>query len=337
MTPMTPTRLIAILLLTALVGVAAPAAARAAPAVVAVDKPAAAVRDYWTNERMREAESVPAPPPPASPPAGPVPGTSGPPTYVPPASAGDPADARLLRGTAASRGAGSGVAVPVADPAAAAIRMHGKVFFTLPKLPGPNDFVCSGTAVNSRNRSVVMTAGHCVFDWEDRGGSATNWAFVPAYSDDDVRPFGTWPAKKIATTRKWRRNENLNYDVGAAIVRRNPAGRRLQSVVGARGIGFDQPRKQDYEIFGYPVKPPFLKTFEYSCSSPYRGADAGGVGGPPTMRADCTMTGGASGGGWVAGRKLLSVVSYGYGEVPSSLYGPYFSRTAKKLYKRVSG
>lgn len=334
---MTPPRLTATLLLTALLAAAAPAVATAAPAIVTVGKPAAAVRGYWTTERMRAAEPVPAPAPPAQPPApSAAAGTSAPPTYVPPASAGAPADAPLLRGTTASRGTASGIAVPVADPAARSVRMHGKVFFTLPKLPEPNDFVCSGTAVNSHNRSVVMTAGHCVFDREDHGGLATNWAFVPAYSGDDVRPFGTWPAKRIATTRKWRRDGNLNFDIGAAIVRRSPAGRRLQAVVGASGIGFDQPRRQHYEIFGYPVQPPFLKTLEYSCASRYRGADAGGVGGPPTMRASCTMSGGASGGGWIAGGKLLSVVSYGYGTTPTSLYGPYFSRTAKKLYRRVS-
>ena len=35
---------------------------------------------------------------------------------------------------------------------------HGKVFFTL----GGNDYVCSGTALLSGNKSVVWTAGHCV-------------------------------------------------------------------------------------------------------------------------------------------------------------------------------
>jgi hypothetical protein len=286
---------------------------------------------------MRKAEAVPVQPPsPAAVAPESVPQPSGPPTYVPPADASGPADAGLRRGTTSTAGTAGGPATAVADPASRASRMHGKVFFTLPKLPKPNDFVCSGTAVNSRNRSVVMTAGHCVFDWEDRGGRATNWAFVPAYNGADVRPFGTWPAKRIATTRQWKRDENLSYDIGAAVVRRSPAGRRLQSVVGARGIGFDQPRRQRYDIFGYPVLGAFQPELEYTCSSPYKGADDAVLDGPPTMRASCNMTGGSSGGGWIAGRKLLSVVSYGYGKAPTSIYGPYFSRTAKKLYRRVS-
>ena len=51
---------------------------------------------------------------------------------------------------------------------------HGKVFFTL----NGSNFVCSGTALNSSNRSVVWTAGHCLN--EGPGAFATNFAFVPA-------------------------------------------------------------------------------------------------------------------------------------------------------------
>ena len=47
------------------------------------------------------------------------------------------------------------------------------MFFTL----GGNDYVCSGTALLSGNKSVVWTAGHCVN--EGPGEFATNWEFVP--------------------------------------------------------------------------------------------------------------------------------------------------------------
>ncbi len=59
--------------------------------------------------------------------------------------------------------------------------MHGKVFFTIPSGPEAGDYVCSRTALNSRNRSVVWTAGHCVFDTDGRV-FATNWVFVPGFS-----------------------------------------------------------------------------------------------------------------------------------------------------------
>jgi hypothetical protein len=163
----------------------------------------------------------------------------------------------------------------------------------------------------------------------------TNFAFVPAY-DRGATPYGTWPARKLATTKRWRRDGNLRFDVGAATVRRRD-GSALQSVVGARGIGFDQPRRQRYSIFGYPKEPPFDGEREYRCDSRYRGGDMSGGPGPKTMRLSCDMTPGASGGGWIAGETLLSVTSYGYTSRPGKLYGPYLSRTAKKLYKRMRG
>ncbi len=49
------------------------------------------------------------------------------------------------------------------------------------------------------------------------------------------------------------------------------------------------------------------------------------------------MSGGASGGGWMASSTLLSVTSYGYVNEPNRLYGPYLSRGAKALYRAAAG
>src|SRR4051794_31271873 len=59
-------------------------------------------------------------------------------------------------------------------------RLNGKVFFTI----GGSPFVCSGTVVNSRNRDMVDTAGHCVSD--GAGNFYENWVFVPAYSSAET-------------------------------------------------------------------------------------------------------------------------------------------------------
>jgi V8-like Glu-specific endopeptidase len=326
-----PTRLALIAAL--LLALALPTAAEARPAVLDAPGSAAAIRDYWTKERMREAEPVAAPAATAtlSGPADPA----GAPSYVPPAAPGAPAQAGLRSGAAVTGGIAGRDAVAIADPAASGIRAHGKVFFTINKGAAPGDYVCSGTAVNSRNRSLVWTAGHCVFDYHDRGGRVTNFAFVPAY-DRGATPYGTWPARKLATAKRWRREGNLRFDLGAATVRRR-GGSALQSIVGARGIGFDQPRRQSYSIFGYPALGSFDGEREYRCDSRYLGGDMPGGPGPKTMRTGCDMTRGASGGGWIAGETLLSVTSYGYSSRPGSLYGPYLSRTAKKLYKRMRG
>ena len=77
---------------------------------------------------------------------------------------------------------------------AAPTSTHGKVFFT----EGSTNYVCSGTALTSANRSTVWTAGHCVN--EGPGAYVTNWSFVPAYKDG-AAPLGKWPATTLA--RRW--------------------------------------------------------------------------------------------------------------------------------------
>ena len=328
----TPFLLLGLLLL----AVALPHAASASGGTVTLDVAdrASAVRDYWTQARMRHADPVTVEAP-ASPAAVPPAAESGPPAYVPPAAAAaadGTGSAELQRGAAAGTTSAKRLATPVLDPAGKGTRAHGKVFFTVKGGTAPGDYVCSGTAINSFNKSVVWTAGHCVYDTQDGGGKSVNFMFVPAYANG-LDPYGTWTAKELATTKQWKRG-SLQYDLGAAVMRRTD-GRTLQSVVGARGIGFNQPRDQNYTAFGYPALGIFNGENEYSCSSSNRGADSPGGTGPATMAISCNMTGGSSGGGWVAGRTLLSVTSYGYDSRPDLLYGPYLSQTAKKLYKRV--
>jgi V8-like Glu-specific endopeptidase len=331
-------------LLLALLAPSIPAAAAAgatgATARLRVHQPAAEVEAYWTKSRMRAAEPVPTVLPGGPQAASARAADAASPSYVPPAAPGSEGDAQLMRGEAAATTTTSRAASPVLDPTAPKIRAHGKVFFTVVGGTDPGNFVCSGTAVNSRNKSVVLTAGHCVYDVDTGGGKSKNFVFVPAYQAG-AAPYGTWPAKSLATTRRWKRKGNLRYDVAAAVVKRDDAGQRLQSVVGARGIGFDQPRDQTYEVIGYPQLTPFDGTLEYECVGPYGGSDSAGSKGPAPMKVDCDMTPGASGGGWIAGGKtLVSVTSYSYGteyDPDGQLYGPYFSTTAKKLYKSVRG
>src|SRR4029079_12857300 len=122
---------------------------------------------------------------------------------------------------------------------------HGKVFFTL----GGVDYVCSGTALLSGNKSVVWTAGHCVN--EGPGAFATSWAFVPAYKDGSA-PFGVFSATNLFTTSAWGNSGDFSYDEGAAVV--GPAsGVALTDAVGGRGISFSYNRSQHYQSHGYPA------------------------------------------------------------------------------------
>lgn len=305
-----------------------------------MEEPAREVREYWTDARLRAAEPVDAPEL-----SGAVPDAAGQgassaassPAYVPPS----PSAPRLRRGRGSAQDIFPGdTRQEITDPGAPEFSAHGKVFFTVPAGDNAGDYVCSGTAVNSRNRSVVWTAGHCVLP-EESGGFVTNWIFIPGYSED-AQPYGQWPAKRLATTGPWQESRNIKYDLGAAVVRRSPEGERLSNVVASRGIAFDQPRDHLYSAYGYPAVPtPLAPEFsgerEFRCVSRPLGTDNPGTAGPATTSIECDMTGGSSGGGWIVDSTLLTVTSYGYQLELETLYGPYMSTGAKSLYRNVRG
>jgi len=203
---------------------------------------------------------------------------------------------------------------------------HGKVFFTL----GGGDYVCSGTALLSGNKSVVWTAGHCVN--EGPGAFATNWQFVPAYKDGSA-PLGVYVAENLLTPTAWKNSGDFSYDLGAAVV--GPAsGTALTDRVGGRGIAFNTSRSQTYQSYGYPAAPPFTGERLWRCTSPLQTSDTGAN--PATLGIGCDMTGGSSGGGWVVGSNVVSVNSYGYDNQPDVMYGPYQGSVAQSLYNAAA-
>jgi hypothetical protein len=270
-----------------------------------VEESAAEIRDYWTPERMRNAI-----------PMGP-----------------------LGLGDGSQRGGGT-IAKRVRDSARAPQRTHGKVFFTL---DGVN-YVCSGTSVRSPSKSLVWTAGHCMYGTGLLDpGYASRWVFVPAYRNGNT-PYGRWPAHELHAARGWRQSNqsclpgdllacgNVAKDFGAALVhKRGGGGPKLQNAVGGRGIVFGAERNRTYRLFGYPQEAPFNGEHMYRCRSQYKGADQS-QGNPPPMRARCDMTGGSSGGGWVTNGSVASVISYGYADEPNRLYGPYQGPAARNLF-----
>jgi hypothetical protein len=203
---------------------------------------------------------------------------------------------------------------------------HGKVFFTL----GGVNYVCSGTALSSSNRSVVWTAGHCVN--EGPGAYATNWAFVPAYRDGS-RPFGTWTARTLVTSSAWASQGDISYDVAGAVMNTS-GGSALTDVVGGRGIAFNYNRNQFFTSFGYPAAPPFNGQRLWVCESNLLTSDP--TTSPQTMGIGCDMTGGSSGGGWVVGGSVYSVNSYGYRNQKNVMYGPYQGSVAQSVYNTAS-
>ena len=279
----------------------------------------ALVRDYWTPARMRAAVPADLSLAARGRPAAAGVESRGRPSSIPPARASDVSF----------------------DSATNPRRLHGKVFFSL----GSGNFVCSGTLVTSNSRSLVWTAGHCVHGADIGAGFATNWAFVPGYRDG-IAPYGTWPARTLFSSPGWIAEANVRYDLGAAVLTRDPQGKGLEDLLGARGISFNQPRTQTFDILGYPAEdantmllpPNFDGERLWLCESPRTADDTPAGPGPETMEVACDMTGGSSGGGWVIGDQFVnSVTSYGYEFDFGHLYGPYQGTVAEQLYETASG
>jgi len=227
----------------------------------------------------------------------------------------------------------SSVAETIADPTALGTSQNGAVFIvTSSGLRGR----CSGTAVQAGNRSVVVTAGHCVHDFGH--WLSGRWVFVPGYRYGQ-RPLGTFAAEWLGTTPQWKKSENGNFDVGMAVVSRNEEGRRLDSVVEPDKIAWGLSRRQTFDVYGYPVAEPFDGATLQRCpQTPYEGHDFLSflTTGPLDLAIECNVTPGSSGGGWVIhGDTLNGVTSSGYSDNPATTYGPYFGAAVGRLYREA--
>ena len=217
------------------------------------------------------------------------------------------------------RGARAGASsIRVANPSAEVTRTNGKIFAVDPV---SGAYTCSGTAINTPSRSIVLTAGHCVIE---RGSEGRRIDFVPAY-DHGKRPFGTFVATSVYVMPQWRRDENPDFDVAALRVKPNSLG-ALTDVVGSRGYATSKSRLAAFQIFGYPAARAGGEELR-SCRAHGLGLDrlTGRFTGPPTMPASCDMAAGSSGGAWLFdGQYVSGVTSYSYQGRPTQLFSPYF-------------
>jgi V8-like Glu-specific endopeptidase len=222
----------------------------------------------------------------------------------------------------------------IADPTLPQYRVNGVIFIS--EGAGIGFGRCSGTSVVSPNKSVVITAGHCVYDegiWSDR-----KWVFVPGYHHGE-RPFGTFTARWLGTTPAWHAHENENYDVGAGVVGRNEKGQTLAAAVGADRLKTGLSPNQTFDVYGYPVEKPFNGgTLQVCPQTAFEGHDFGSFfePGPLDLAISCDDSAGGSGGGWVIeGDVVNGVTTYGYPSDPFTNFGPYFGGDVANLYARA--
>ncbi len=207
----------------------------------------------------------------------------------------------------------------------------GKVFFSD---SSGRDYVCSGTAVESANQSVVDTAGHCLY-WN--GDWTRNVIFCPLY-EKGATPYGCWAARDLEVPADWidRSPNDLHHDFGMAVVSPNSEG-SLTAVVGGAGWSYNQAVDQPFYAYGYPAGYPFDGQTRQSCES-----SSGTLwqhGGGTVVSIPCNMTGGSSGGPWfiqINGNWYLN----GHNDFTSSMkpghmFSPYYDDTWYALYEKA--
>lgn len=295
--------------------------AAAAPGGVAsadVDQSEAAIRAYWTPQRMRAAEPLDGP---ASPGAG---------------SVEAPAQ------TAATRpDQETNPALDTSYPQ----RVHGLLFVVL---AGQNT-TCSATVVDSETRDLIVTAAHClVIPGELSGGRGIVFAdsvlFVPGYRNG-AAPLGSYAGTELATPAAAAQSGDVSFDFGAVkLAPGSASGVPVQDALGARGIAFNRSaksyRNDDFEIYGYPAapEPDYDGERLIVCFSQFQGFET--FTGAPVI-APCHQQQGSSGGGWVRNGRVESVISHAGCAIPSTsctlISGSYFGEAEFKVYRKLGG
>jgi hypothetical protein len=214
----------------------------------------------------------------------------------------------------------------VPDTTLPPFREVGRVFVRI----GNYDGFCSGAAVNSESRRLVLTAGHCLYNVLPKHRFPTfarYFAFVPSYVNGQS-PFGVFVGRKAFLPRPWLRQGNENFDMSAVLTEPNASG---QNVADATGGGLpiftDKARDREYQVLGYPGSG--QQTMQ-ECDARFAGDDRNTypLGGPPSLGVGCFMGEGASGGPWLVegGTAIGGMTTYGYRKNFTRTYGPYFSR-----------
>ncbi|MEU3605456.1 hypothetical protein AB0E83_08335 [Streptomyces sp. NPDC035033] len=140
---------------------------------------------------------------------------------------------------------------------------------------------CTATVVQSQNKSVVVSAAHCLrVNWGlnaplDTNQIATNALFIPGFRGEnlprvapgtdlnsgpaigpDVAPYGVWAVTRAWLTEGWAAQANHlnNNDMVAMVVDDPDDDRPVEDVVGGgQPIGFHVARTTPRTNFGYPA------------------------------------------------------------------------------------
>lgn len=215
----------------------------------------------------------------------------------------------------------------------------GRILFS----SGGSNWICSGSVVKdaatNNGYSVILTAGHCVYDGTD--GWSYNFLFMPDFDDNPdyscaTRVMGCWTASRLAANSDFvpsgfGPDAALRVDYGFALVGAgNKLGQLDAQVSGGYALRTTGTTTSDTQwAFGFPAEGRFKgKDLIYCMGTTSTDPYVSG-----TLGMNCAMNGGSSGGGWLYGpsdpatdgnKELSGNNSYGYSGI-SKMFGPIFN------------
>ncbi|MCA6093997.1 hypothetical protein LE181_17755 [Streptomyces sp. SCA3-4] len=149
---------------------------------------------------------------------------------------------------------------------------------------------CSASSVESSNRNLMLTAGHC---------TNSKAVFVPGYDPAKSlkeQPYGIWPVEEWFVDKRYEKNSmKAESDLDFAFARvKSGDGRNLQDVAGGNSLARTPGFTNDVTVIGYPSVGHNPQDLPVHCAT-----RTGALPDFNQMRIDCAgMWGGVSGGPW---------------------------------------
>ncbi|MEU7581691.1 trypsin-like peptidase domain-containing protein [Streptomyces sp. NPDC041068] len=180
---------------------------------------------------------------------------------------------------------------------------------------------CTASVVHSKDRDLIVTAGHCLSDGE-------GVTFAPGYHDGKA-PYGLWTIDRVYADDHWTHDGDEDHDLAFAVL--EPLdGRRVEDVTGANTLDTVAGTDHRVTVTGYPSDEDAPRT----CTSTTNRFRAGqqSIGCPG-------FSNGTSGSPWVtADGHLIGVLGgyHGGGDTPDVSYSVILGTEAAALYAKAT-
>ncbi|WP_336318818.1 trypsin-like serine peptidase [Streptomyces lavendofoliae] len=190
---------------------------------------------------------------------------------------------------------------------------------------------CTASVVDSPRGNVVATAAHCVFA---DGSASSGFSFAPGYRGGGANPapYGTWKVRTVQVADAWKAagDDADAHDYAFLTLDADARGRQVQQVVGAARPDWTSAPERRVTVVGYPNKDRNPSDGPVSCTTDTR-ADPDLAG---SMLMECDgFFDGTSGSPWLAGGRLIGVLSGGETDAESTAV--VFDARTRALYDRA--